>query len=114
MSEITPSEVVWPITVLLASLASIAAALGFKKRSPPVPEEMAKKYVRKPELAAAIKGVHDRMDRELVPIRDETKELKTKIDTLITTTNRSAIDTATRLGRIEGKINAHLKENHND
>ena len=110
MSDITPGDVIWPITVLCASLASIAAALGFKKQSPPVPEEMAKKYVRKTELTSEINGVHARIDREFAPMRQETRDLKGKIDTLITTSNRNGIDTANRLGRIEGMLETHISK----
>ncbi len=110
---IQPSQIIWPIISILVAMASIAgvaiAWYGVRRRNPPIAEELAKVYATKTDLCANIAAVNDRIDREMSLIRHNAAENSRKLDSLITTTNHTAMQTERSLGRIEGKLDAHLE-----
>lgn len=113
MNELGPGQIIWPLLTILVSIAAIASVIiGAAKlrRMPPLPEELAKMYATKRELADARKELNDRVDREMKVIGECNAEQTRKLDSLITTTNHSAMETQRSLGRIEGKLDAHLEQ----
>ena len=108
MNEIPPGQILWPILTILVSLSSIGglAVSWYKasRRTPPLPEEIAREYVRKPELSTAVEILNSRISREVGMLRDGFEAQGRKIDTLISTTNHIALTTERSLGRIEGKL----------
>ena len=108
MTDILPGQIIWPIIAILVSLSSIGgfvlSAYKTSRRDPPLPEELAKEYVRKPELSTAVEILNSRISREIGMLRDSFESQGRKIDTLIQTTNHIAMNTERTLGRIEGKI----------
>ena len=114
MNEISPGQIIWPLMSVLSSVAVIVGMIiGFIKlnrRTPPLAEELAEKYATKTLLDARVAALNDRVDREIRIIRDGHIETSRKLDGLITTTNRTSEETQRSLGRIEGKLDAHLEQ----
>lgn len=113
MNELSPSQILWPLLTILVSIAAIASVIiGAAKlrRIPPLPEELAKTYATKKELSEVRREFNDRVDREMKIIGECNAEQTRKLDSLISTTNHSAMETQRSLGRIEGKLDAHLEQ----
>jgi len=114
MTQITPDQILWPIITILVALASLSgvgiAWYGVSKRTPPIPEDLAKNYVQKPELHSAVSVLNAKIEREIGIIRACTDDSSKKLDQILSTANRNAMDTERSLGRIEGKLDEHLKE----
>lgn len=113
MNELSPGQILWPLLSIISSLSAIAvgiiAVIKLNRRIPPLPEEVAKIYATKIEVQDLSSHLNDRIDREMMLIGQCNAEQTRKIDALITTTNHSAQDTQRALGRIEGKLDAHLE-----
>lgn len=102
------AQFAWPLISVLASVSAIVVAVvavvKLNRRQPPLAEELAKNYATRCELDEEVKGLNDRIDREISLILSSTSEQSKKLDALITTTGQTARDTDRSLGRIEGKI----------
>ncbi len=116
MNELAPGQILWPLLTVAVSIASIGSvvvgAIKLGKRIPPLPEELAKVYATKVEVRNGMEAINARIDREIQLIRDTSGDTSEKLDALITTTNHNAMNTERALGRIEGKLDAHLREKH--
>lgn len=114
MNEIAPGQLIWPLMSVLSSVAVIVgmiiAVIKLNRRIPPLPEEVAKTYATRVEMQALGKQVNERIDREMKIIGECNAEQTRKLDSLISTTNHSAMETQRSLGRIEGKLDAHLEQ----
>lgn len=82
----------------------MSSANKTSRRDPPLPEELAKEYVRKPELSTAVEILNSRISREIGMLRKDFETQDGKLDSLIATTNQISRDTQRSLGRIEGKL----------
>ena len=114
MNELGPSQIIWPLLTIAVAIASIAsviiAAVKLNRRFPPLAEELAKTYATQDMLDSKFDAVNDRIDREVSAIRGSQAETSRKLDSLIATTNRTSEETQRSLGRIEGKLDAHLEQ----
>lgn len=114
MNTIAPDQIIWPLISVLSSVAVIVAVIvaivKLNRRSPPLPEELAKIYATKLEVHSLGQQVNSRIDREMDLIGKSNVEQTRKLDSLIITTNRSSEETQRSLGRIEGKLDAHLEQ----
>jgi hypothetical protein len=108
------AQLAWPLISILGSVAAIVvgvvAVVKLNRRVPPLPEEMAKNYIHKPEFNAAVCGINSRIDGVSQQSNNAVARLADKFDALINTLHRNAMDTERALGRIEGKLNEHVKE----
>jgi hypothetical protein len=114
MPELSPGQIIWPLMSILSSVAVIAgmiiAIVKLNRRIPPMAEEAAKTYATKIEMQELGRQINDRIDREMDFIGKSNADQTRKLDSLITTTNRSSEETQRSLGRIEGKLDAHLEQ----
>ena len=109
MNELGPAQIIWPLLTIAVAIAFIAA-VKLNRRFPPLPEELAKTYATQDMLDSNFDAVHDRIDREVSAIRGSQAETSRKLDALIATTNRTSEEAQRSLGRIEGKLDAHLEQ----
>ena len=114
MNGLSPDQLVWPLISVLSSVAVIVsvivAVIKLNRRAPPLPEELAKNYATKVEVSEVHKRLSDRIDREIRLICENNADHNRKLDSLISTTNHSALETQRALGRIEGKLDSHLEQ----
>lgn len=108
MTELSPGQILWPLLSILSSVAVIAsvvvAVIRLNRRSPPLAEDIAKFYATKDELHDQCDNLNKRIDREMRMILASDAEQNRKLDSISSTTNKTAQDTERALGRIEGKI----------
>ena len=114
MNELGPAQIIWPLLTIAVAIASIAsviiAAVKLNSRMPPLAEELAKNYATRDELDKEVKSLNIRIDREVGMLLSSSAEHSLKLDALIATTSQTARDTERALGRIEGKLDQHIKE----
>lgn len=92
-----PSDILWPLLCVLATIATIIGGLAMLRRNPPVAEEMAKRYASKSELNHEIARLEARMDAD-------RQELRVSIGRLTSTLQAFSQSVERALGRIEGKL----------
>lgn len=108
--------VIGAAVVALAALAAlvnyvVSIVRGFR-RDPPLPEELAKDYATKREIAelkAEVKAERERIDKILAKqfdlIRSLTAENTERFNTLISSIGEWQRGVERMIGRIEGKVN---------
>lgn len=114
MNELGPAQIIWPLLTIAVAIASIAsviiAAVKLNRRVPPLAEEIAANYATREELDNEVRDLNKRIDREVNAILSMNIDQGKKLDALIATTNKTALDTERALGRIEGKLDTHLEQ----
>lgn len=121
MTELSPGQILWPLLSILSSgaviLSVVVAVIKLNRRTPPLPEEVAKIYATKGELHDQCSNLSGRIDREIGMILASDAAQNRKLNSIITTTSHTARETDRSLGRIEGKIEGiqgaldqHIKE----
>jgi len=108
--------IIGAVVVALAALAAlvnyVVSTVTAFRRSPPLPEEVAKAYATKRELAelkTEIKSERDRVDKILAKqfdlIRKLSEDTFEKFSALMSSLKEWQLGIERMIGRIEGKVN---------
>lgn len=101
-------QIILVIIGLLVSVSSIGgfvlSVMAFSKRNPPLPEEMAKTYVRRDEFKSEISRLEKRIDTNIRDFKSSLQGVIATIDKLRVTVQTQASSTERALGRIEGAL----------
>ena len=93
-----PSQIVWPVILFLVALAQIVTAWAQARRTPPLPEQLAKDYVTKDELK-----------HEIELLRSENARQTDAINTLTKTITSEIKQQSAAVGRLQGTVEAILR-----
>ena len=93
-----PSQIVWPVILFLVALAQIVTAWAQARRTPPLPEQLAREYVTKDEFR-----------RELDALRKDNAVQTEAINALAKTITSEIKQQSAAVGRLQGTVEAILR-----
>ncbi len=96
MNEIP--QIVWPLICIAVAIAQIVTAWAQARRTPPLPEQLAKEYVTKEELRRELKSLRDDNAIQNATINSLSKSLSSEIKQM-----------SLAIGRLEGTLSTLLK-----
>lgn len=96
MNEIP--QIVWPLICIAVAIAQIVTAWAQARRTPPLPEQLAKEYVTKAELR-----------RELDALRSDNAVQNAAINSLSKSLSSEIKQMSIAIGRLEGTLSTLLK-----
>lgn len=97
MNEIP--QIVWPLICIAVAIAQIVTAWAQARRTPPLPEQLAKEYVTKDEFR-----------RELDALRDDNAAQNAAINSLSKSLSSEIKQMSAAIGRLQGTLDTLLRK----
>ena len=93
-----PSQIIWPLILIAVAAAQVVTAWAMIRRTPPLPEQLAKEYVTKEEFR-----------RELDALRRDNAMQTEAINALAKTITSEIKQQSAAVGRLQGTVVAILR-----